>query len=339
MENYYIAPISELLSGDILLMRFHDENSLTVMEKTNSTFSHATIYLGDTSYAEATRDRGVIANNLQRQLFPNEDDFVVLRLKSEYYTPTLIDKTIYRVRELIGTAYGVLEAVRIAEIEHRPDNGKPISPNRQTCTRLVAQAFHDSGLDIVYNYAYCSPEEILRSNKFVQLPLKLIPATEKDIAFANSENPILDFVDAQYLFLLNARKVTKEDLQTPQQITDFVYSHPEFDKAVSEVLKDSNYLEIYKLEEKLNPWHYDTDEFKKKYEGEEVDAAYELQRTSKHLMNLYKQNLIGICERYDETQMTYFGLIKDLYEHLVEQCQRRIDVAENIVTDFDIIFK
>lgn len=338
MQDYFIVPLNDLLPGDILLMRFHDDDSQNIMELSKSSFSHATIYLGESSYAEATLDRGVIANNLQRQLFPFQDDVIVLRLRGEYFNTILIDKVIFRVRELIGTEYGVLEAVRIAEKGHQPEDGQALSPNRQTCTRLVAQAFHDAGLDIVENHAYCTPEEILKSDKLEALPVKAVQATPEEIDFANSENPILAFVEAQYQLLYEARQVTGADIQNPKQLSDYLFEHPEMDGALCEVLKKSNYLEIYKLEEELNPWHYNVDRFKSRYQGIEIRAAHGLLRSTRNQLELDRLNLYELTVTCEETHLHYFELMRDLYDNLCQQCRRRIKLAETIITDIDLIF-
>ena len=183
----------------------------------------------------------------------------------------------------------------------------------------------------------CSPEEILKPNKLLVTPITAVPATQEDIDFANSENPIYDFVEAQFQLLLGSRKVTGSDLQTIRQVSDYVIENPQYDEPLCKVLRESDYLNIYKREEELNPWHYDKGQFMKRYKGNEIHAAHGLKRTTLNLLSLYKSNLEAISSAYSSTNLEYLGLMKTLYENLVKQCQERISLADDILTDVDLV--
>lgn len=110
----YIYDISRLQYGDIILVRFPgNEISDRVREATNSEYSHATLYVGDSSYIEASNR--VVARNVARLLVDDPADTCVLRVKEEYLKPYTIDAAIYYARDVVGNPYAYMDALRLED--------------------------------------------------------------------------------------------------------------------------------------------------------------------------------------------------------------------------------
>ena len=66
--------LSKLQKGDIILQRFPNEASRGIREKTGSEYSHAMLYMGNSSILHANLKGGVAAINAQREGVENADE-------------------------------------------------------------------------------------------------------------------------------------------------------------------------------------------------------------------------------------------------------------------------
>lgn len=133
----YIIDQSKILKGDILLTRENSLTSKSVRLGTFSKYSHAILYLGNSSFIHSDSD-GVHSGNLQRLLFKQASSVTVLRLESDE-NRVHIDHICSFARTQVGKQYSVPQATASAvRTSHLFDDNS----NRQYCSRLGSVTFH-----------------------------------------------------------------------------------------------------------------------------------------------------------------------------------------------------
>ena len=320
----YVFDLNKIQRGDIILERSDDSTSKLVMKLSNSQFSHAILYVGDTSCLEA--DDIVISFNLQRKLVENKENVCVLRLK-EKVAPITMENIILNARMNVGMQYSINDAKAIVSEKYRPGNMR-----RQTCTRFVAQAYAKAGIDLVEDANFCSPEELLKSEKLYIVEDVLREATEGDIKLANSESILPKQHKIIRDVLEKVRKATNSDIQKINELKDFAILHQEFDGTIADILSESGYLEMWQEEEKLMPQQYDLAKFIQYYGKHSIEAACEISEKSQPELNRYM-----FCHFQLLQDMRKFGHLKvvqlftELYENLTDLTMRRIVVAETVL--------
>lgn len=310
----YIFEMKKLQAGDILLTAQDAFSSKAIRKAIRSDFSHAMLYVGRGSYIHSDRD-GVHSGNIQRLLLSKPEHGIVLRAKCE--NENIAKEACKFARSQIGKSYSINGAIR-AKIK-----GTPLSrtqQNRQFCSRLVAQAYDYAKLEITSEPLFCTPADILESVSLGLIPTCVRPATEDEIAFANSENILQNQSLATNQFLINVRNISKEDIQSFEQIPDHLLRHPKNDQKISAVLKSSGYLELWQYDLQKNPWRYNGEMFyslpiskEKALESAkfELESANEMIEQFTTLRNQY-------LELYSYAKLDYFTLNIDLYNTLIE---------------------
>jgi hypothetical protein len=180
----FLLDHNKLKKGDIILSRRDDRTSELVRRMSNSDYSHARLYVGTQSCLDSD-GLGVQAENTQRIGFDKESDVLVLR----YYRPlpeAVIDNVINSARSKIGMEYSYSEAKKAV---NSPDVN-PDAPDRQFCTRFVAQAYFEAGYSIVMNPNYCTPNDIIESNVLMKIEHPMREANEMDMEILLEEDPI-----------------------------------------------------------------------------------------------------------------------------------------------------
>lgn len=320
----FVFDLNKLLKGDIILERTDDNISKLVMELSHSQFSHAILYVGDTSCLEA--DDIVISFNLQRKLVEHKEDVCVLRLK-ETVAPMTMENIILNARMNVGMQYSINDAKAIISEKLRSGNLR-----RQTCTRFVAQAFAKAGIDLVKDANFCSPEELLKSEKLYVVKDVLREATEGDIKLANSESILPKQHQIIKDVLAEVRKATMSDVQKINELKDFAILHPEFDETIAEILTKSGYLEMWKEEEKMVPQQYDLLKFIDYYGKQSVEVALRISETSQLVIARYMfcyYQLLQDMKKYGHLKVV--RLFFELYENLTNFTMRRLAVAKTVL--------
>lgn len=318
----YIFDINKLRPGDIILQRFDDDpNSDRIREETGSLYSHAMLYLGQSSIIEAGEI--VETNNLVRILIDDPKTVCVKRLKPEYYSEELIIDTLVYAREFFGTEYSVKEALRALK---KPESA--IEPNRQICTRLVAQSFAKARLPIVENSDYCTTKDIEDCVFLCDLEDYLKEAKQEDIDFAESYNVLQDQTESTKDALKKASALLNEDVQTIEQLSNMACKYPQKAKELCDIVRESGYLDLWKLEKKTNPHEYNTELFFEKYKDHLLEAVNQTIGINESLKYLYEQNLIFMqlgCYLYGDN--AYLEMMINLYKTLINLCNQRSMVA------------
>lgn len=321
----FVLKIENLLPGDIVLTRNSDDPGSQLIRKySESNYSHALIYVGDSSYIEAGKI--VEANNIQRLIFNYPGDVCVLRFRQS--NSSIIKDAIAYARSKVGMEYSISEA-KIAKSQ----NTTAAYPNRQICTRLVAKAYENAGARIVEYADYCRPCDIENSAALEKVDNVVREADERDIEIANSQNLVKDFNEITKLLLKRIREIleNKYDIQTLSQLTEVSYEIKDKLPIVIDTIKKSGYLDFWEKDMENEPYNFDKKLFKEYYKENSLAAAVQNISNSGNQINLFKFNLCQLlivkCKLGDNE---YIDLMIDLYENLIQWVEKRISTAEKV---------
>ncbi|EBD0655973.1 hypothetical protein FHL43_03955 [Salmonella enterica] len=320
----YLMPGDELEIGDIILTSENTAVSKTVRFATQSEFSHAMLYVGDHSYIHSDAN-GVHSGNLQRLLFPSKENVAIVRVNCNRSEK---EKACDFARSKIGTSYSVKEAVN-AKLKIP----KKAKENRQYCSRLVVQSYDFADVSLVKNINYCTPQDIIESEKVSYTTIVARMATKQEIKFANERNPIQRQTEITNSILQSVRCITGKDIQTLEQVIEYVILFPNNDESISKVFKDSGYLDMWKYEVEKNSWRYDAIGFLKL----NIPPSQLIDLASRELQ-MGRNRLV----RYQANYMQYLHLNKihggeclgehvKLYENLVRNTKDNIKAASCVL--------
>ncbi|RZK44673.1 MAG: hypothetical protein EOO61_02955 [Hymenobacter sp.] len=273
----YVLKINNLQLGDIILSRSSHRLSALVRRQSNSNYSHAALVVADNSCIES-RDDGVHSETLQRLGFEQINDALVLRLKTPV-SMTSLDSVMNFARSKVGTDYASREEV-VRSFADRDASAQ--EQNRQYCTRLVAQAYSAAGITLVANADYCTPMDIEQSAELEIIPdcLQLASAEQKQwVQEADKGNTIIaKQANITAHFLKQVQQLTSADLQTLEQVDDYLVSDQTYDKQIADLLTTSGYLKIGDEEKAQNPWYYNIAEFEKMGSEQDRHAFAQVQQ-------------------------------------------------------------
>lgn len=317
----YILRSDKLLKGDIILMRSSNRISEFIRIATNSNFSHAMLYVG-TDVTIESDGPGVYSNNIKRRIFENESDVTVLRLKD---TSTCdIEKVIQYARSKIGTEYSIEEAKGILKMK----NEVAVEPNRQFCTRLVANSYSSANCNIVEHPDYCSPEEIEKSILLNVVENALKVATDEEVKSSKTPSVIDIETESMRFFLDSIRKITGEDIQNFQQVVDYMMVANLHEVAITNALEESGYLTLSEHDRKRNPWHYDYDKFLEHYpEKSRESSANQLLKINHERKEMLTPVFFQYFMVAHHRKIKFFSLFVDLYNKELKMCDERIEVG------------
>jgi hypothetical protein len=323
----YVLDYDHLEIGDIILSKSDSEISQLVRRLTGSQYSHARLYVGDHSCIDSD-GYGVQANNTQRILFDSESDVVVLRLKGEKTIKQIKDIE-FSARQKIGTEYSTSEA-KIAMLK-KEQNAQ--QPNRQFCTRFVAQAYHTAGFKLVPNPNYCLPENLLTSDLLRKVNGVAREASKAEINFANTENPLLKQAEVHNNIFKKSRQLSNEDIQTFEQLSDLIISNPEYDEELTDFVEKSGYLTFTELDKNKNPWNYDAQAMIDHYKHPEMifETALHFAETESHTRERFLLTIYSLKELNKAHPRKYFLMLIDLYSKLIDFSYERENAALQVL--------
>lgn len=155
--------------GDILLMNTYESQRRLI---SGCIYDHIAIYLGDAFLIEAD-GTGVMMNHVYSYAFKDDDHGCIMRLKKSC-SKKRIDELLYWLRQQMAMEFGSFQARKVPVLKNTDEQGEK---NRTFCSRLVAQAYHQIGIDLVKNPNFCSPDDILGSDFLVKVEPSLQPFT------------------------------------------------------------------------------------------------------------------------------------------------------------------
>lgn len=82
---------------------------------------------------------------------------------------------------------------------------------------------------------------------------------EELAAWAVRMNPIADMQEVQNHILSAARRLDPS-VETFGDLDRLVQDHPEWDEEIARVYRESGYLDLWRADFAINPWHYDLDQ-------------------------------------------------------------------------------
>ncbi len=325
----YLINIHKIEAGDIILTRSNSDISQLVRRLTKSEFSHAILYVGVSSCIDSD-GYGVQSQNLQRLLYENATDLKILRLKSVEDRNKIPDAIVF-ARQKIGTEYSIDEA-KIALLKKEIEAQQP---NRQFCTRFVSQAYESAGIKLVDNVDYCNPEELLRSELLIEVKDALRNANAAEVEFAQSESPLKKQQEIHNTIFRSARKLTKADIQTFEQLSKYVLDNPDKEPEISKIIENSGYLTMWQMDTEKNPWHYDPKLFIEHYQNlrQFVNVALFFATTERETRDRFKRTLETLEFGFSFYQQRYFAIQIELCNKLIDLSLQRESTALKVLKE------
>lgn len=319
----YLLDRTKLRAGDIILTRSNEKNSSLICKLTKSDFSHAILYVGESSYIHSD-PLGVHSSNIQRLLIDEVRHVRVMRLEDSI----AIEKAISYARLKIGTSYSKVSAAN-AFIKAF----SKLDSTRQFCSRLVARAFESAGVTIVANSDSCLPQEIADSRFLYEVKGCLYKAKPAEIEFAKSDDPIKNQAEITNNILKSAREVLGNKIQTFSDITSALIVEPKFDNQITEIYDKSGYLTMWKYDLKKNPWRYSADLFwalpmsqRERYELATQELKVANMQLKRHEISF--ESFFYVKEKY---KLKYANQQYLLYKKLVEITLDQKITAEEVL--------
>jgi hypothetical protein len=321
-SKQYLLDIRLLEPGDILLSSVGELPSAAVRKVTKSDYSHAMLYVGAGSYIHSDLT-GVHSDNLQRLLWDSPSRGTVLRVNRPDRS-SVVNEAIMYARRKVGTQYSKREAAGVIVEKLRGD-----LTNRQFCSRLVALAYAEASVPLVADANYCTPQDIFESAVLIEVSGCVREASESELEFAQSFNPLEQQRLNTNQFLGEVRQISGLDVQVHEQVAQCVVDHPEYDDAICEALQRSGYLDFWRYDVSINPWRYSAESFVRR----ELTSAVLAQSARDEISMATKtiERFAFVCSQYRELNerfpRRYFQLEGDLYALLVELHTKRRDSA------------
>jgi hypothetical protein len=137
---------------------------------------------------------------------------------------------------------------------------------RQFCTRFVAQVYADSRINIVPNHDYCSPADIENSLSLTKMTNMLKEGSVAEIELALEKETLIESqTDSTFIFLEGVRKLTGFDIQTFDDVNNFLLGNPGNDSEINSLINKSEYFQLGDLEKEKNILMYNPDTFLENY--------------------------------------------------------------------------
>ncbi|MGX9764455.1 hypothetical protein [Pseudomonas shahriarae] len=338
----YILERSLLEPADIILTGDKGGVSLSVRAATMSRYSHAAIYVGDTTI-EATM-AGVFSKNPQRLIFDRPTDVLVLRAKrplSELEVRAICSYA----QSKVGSLYALNEAItiRLRTLLRHQDS------KQQFCSRLVAKSYEHGEFDLMNlrNPAFCTPKQLALCKAFEPVKGVVRPASEAEIKFAESDDPAQENLRRLYDWLNKVRELVSQekelngkwDIQSLHEVDGFLLAHPEYDIQISNYVGSSGYLEFYTIESRQNPYRYKVELFMHLLSQIEEQDEFIDAELSKEISIFQRfatmQNYYA--EQYETKKLRFFKLQIQLYNNMLSEIFVRVSVVREALIELGLI--
>lgn len=306
--------------GDIVLTTSPERLSQTIRKVIDSDISHAMICVANSSVIDSTGG-GVHARNLQRLILEPGCAGHVLRPVNPLTTDQL-HSVISFARAAVGTRYTITGAAKSVLAGF-------VAGHRQFCSRLVAQAYRNAGVNLVSDADFCHPGELLKSVALVEVPnvLRNLSLEEEAVWRENIDN-VQPMRDSTNTLLEEARKLCPE-IESLNDIDAYLVEHPEGDAHLVEALRSSRYLELWRDEFERNSWQYNVALMEEHKGSADRKRRYceELLADEVLCQNRFILNHAGYVTVNTLHPRQYFALMVELYDILTELHARRLKTA------------
>lgn len=306
--------------GDIVLTTTPGRMSQMIRVATGADISHAMVCVAKSSVIDSTGD-GVHARNLERIILePGCAGHVLRPLKP--LTADQLRTVVAWARSAVGTRYTVAEAGKSVA-------AGLVAGRRQFCSRLVAQAYREAGVNLVSDADFCHPGELLASPLLVEVPGVLRElSVEQEADWRES----IDHVEAMRVstnaLLKDARKLSSS-IESLNDIDLYLMEHPEADAHLVEALNSSGYLVLWRDEFERNAWQYHVALMEGSQRSEERmrRCCEELLEDEKIGQSRFVLNHAGYVTLNTTHPRQYFALQTELYSVLAGFHARRVRAA------------
>lgn len=252
----YVFNVQLMKPGDILLMNTY-ESQRRLMP--GCKYDHVAIYLGDAFLVEAD-GMGVVMNHVYSYAFREVEDGCVLRLKNG--SVRMIEELLFWVRGRMAMEFGTQQARLVYKLKETEEQEHS---NRTFCSRLVAQAYHQRGVDVVQNPDYCSPDDFLSSEYLEKVEPSLRSFTKEmsvTVMNAQKERACSDWNASLAELFQEFRHFYGDDIQTIDQFLMSAIHHTNMDSEAVLLLKKQRYMiPPTELTKNIWPWFSDDETF------------------------------------------------------------------------------
>lgn len=320
----YIIDRNILKVGDIILTSANTSLSKGVRTFTKSNYSHAMIWVGGTLIH--SDGEGVYSKNVDRLLFQSVDMVKVFRYK-EYLTDVQQKNIINFARSQVGKLYSIKDAINVKLRFNRKADEK------QFCSRLVAQSYNKSGISLVENPDFCSPEEINNSKLLFELEDCLHQATPEQIDFFNTPDHNEEVQKDTMGMLKKIRDEFNPSIQTLTDVLEYLCLHPEHDEQITLFALQSGYFNHAEYDLYKNPWRYSDALFLELTNNDRELSLYLadfIESIGQHTASVHISELYKFEEKYKQKPLNFYEEHINLYKKLVNIHMLREDVARNI---------
>lgn len=304
--------------GDIVLTTTPAKLSASIRKFTSADISHAMLCVAESSVIDSTGE-GVHARNPQWMAIEPGCAFHLLRPAVPLTTQQM--KTVIRyAREQVAMPYTKVGAVQALLKKGRISR-------YQFCSRLVAQAYREAGIQLVPDADRCTPAELLKSPLLVEIHdvLREVSSAEKAARDAHFDRTQL-MRDVTKALIVGARKVSPK-IDTLNDIDAYLKEHPEADAALCQVLINSGYLNVWRGEEVRNPWHYSVEQMDLNPHASMHQYCVTTIRDEAVDTHRFVINRAGYRAWRAEFGLDYFGLMTELYSNIAAQHTQRVGTA------------
>ncbi|MGZ2744454.1 YiiX/YebB-like N1pC/P60 family cysteine hydrolase [Burkholderia stagnalis] len=306
--------------GDVVLTTTPERMSQRIRKVTGADISHAMICVGKSSVIDSTGD-GVHARNLERLILePGCAGHVLRPVKP--LTTNQLRSVVSFARAAVGTRYTMTGAAKSVLAGF-------VAGRRQFCSRLVAQAYRDAGVNLVSDADFCHPGELLKSAALVEVPHVLRNLSQEEEAdWRQDIDNVQAMRDSTNALLQEARKLSSE-IESLNDIDAYLVEHPEGDAHLVQALRSSRYLELWRDEFERNSWQYHVALMEGHDGSAERKQSYceELLADEELCQNRFVLNHAGYVTLNTLHPRQYFALKVELYELLTQFHARRIKAA------------
>ncbi len=325
----------KLIPGDIILTNQKGFVSVLIRYFTFGKFSHAMLYLGRSSYIEAI-GLGVHARNLLRFNFKSQARCRVYRLKDEHQYS--VSDAICYARSWHGSAYSVCDAMK-AGLINIFESVLPFrfSMTKQFCSRLVTEAYHTAGVNLCNkHFTRVRPVDLQKSDKLICIEDCYLDI-DSDFTDKIKKPSYIDIQDKATVEMMRGiwkiLKKFKIEIGGVSEITKGLLQVPlskrnDIDRKISEIIKKSGYLELWKVEMELCPQNHDIIKFIQYVRGEDplvgirkAKMLYEsaLEQQKRHNNNLMMLQSVKNVELYETITLQI-----TLEQNLIDNATNRV---------------
>ncbi|MGO7273946.1 YiiX/YebB-like N1pC/P60 family cysteine hydrolase [Rhizobium ruizarguesonis] len=310
-----------LKKGDIILTTTDEFPSGVIRKTTKSDISHAMLCVDHGSVIHAVTE-GVRSENTQRIFFNEDLPVHVMRMKdgmTDDDARTICDY----VRSKIGSEYSYTEAARAWR-----KRGKKFS-SKQFCSRLVAQGYAEAGHKLVHEPNFCTPGQLSTSLLLVEVPDATVEVSDDEVAFWKNYTSGTDLMhEIQNKVLKGARRLDRK-IQDFNDLGRFVIENPQHDIAVAALYAGSGYLDFWRYDLELHPWHYDLAQMEA-ITLQDAVRAYCLSTVNGDSRdnNRYTHTLAVYQDAHRKWPRQTLAMLIQLYTTLVANHAKRCDVAK-----------